>query len=156
MDESSGFGDFSIGKTSKFNEGILQTGRMNDLQTTIHTARLRPLQFFQMDEFGQGLFGYEIMMNAADGHFVEVYPKLSKEEEKNARELRKKVKEFLKTNPIHEIKYNEAGGWRKKKVANLKNWEKFEDILFEYEIMMRRLYDKHKMSSPEEDDSDLF
>ena len=90
-----------FGKLSTFNEAAYQMLRIHKLQDAINEKSLTPLWKFPNEiEPSQYLYGYQIIINALEGLFVEVSSKLSQKELEEGLETKKKINNFLKEKPI--------------------------------------------------------
>lgn len=139
------------GVISKYNEAWLQMNRLNTLQDRIHNANLNPLIFFP----DENLYGYQIVFHSLNSLFAEASSKLSDPELDEGKNKRKEIMDAIKQASPHKLCEN-ALNHRRFILFSKEKWESLREKLFEYELFVRKLMEKHKLTSPEEDESDMF
>lgn len=135
------------GKLSRFNAGIAQTIRIDDLQQKLNLARFNPLA----QDLEIGRFNYEIMVSACDGLLQESWAKLSPKEKEEGDRLRKLVSLFIDVFPI----YTQTKDGKTK--VNYQNYRKFMELINLYEKKNKIFLDDHNLNAPnyEDDDDEL-
>ena len=89
--------EIDMGKTSKFNAGILQMQRIHDLQERLNLAKINPLAYNE----DLGLFNYEVILNTINALYLEAESKLATKEKEEAVKLKKALEIFLERKPVH-------------------------------------------------------
>jgi len=134
----------SEGSLSKFNAGMLQMTRLHSLQEKINGCNLNPLAY----DSDASVFNFEIIFSCNNSLLEEAWPKLSEKEQKKAILLKTALNNFLKKYPIYEKRR------RKGLQLNECHWEIISEWLCKYSLMIRDLLNKHRLSSPDDDDDD--
>jgi len=125
------------GKKSVFNAGIAQTERIHSLQQALNAARFNLTAY----NYEVNKFNYEVMVSSNDGLLMEVWSKLTCDEQVKGNRIRKIVTDFMKTFPIV---YSNNGEYK----INNKNLEKFKELIMVYEQINKVFLDVHNLNSP--------
>lgn len=133
------------GKKSLFNSGVAMTERIHALQQAINAARFNLTAY----NYEVNKFNYEVMVSSNDGLLMEVWSKLTSDEQKKGERVRKLVSEFIRTFPIV---YSNNGEYK----INNKNLEKFKQLIVMYEQMNKIFLDVHNLNSPNFEDDDYL
>lgn len=133
-------------RLGKYNDGILQTERIHNLQTNIHMAMTTPLLY----DSELGLYGYELAFNQITELFQEAISKLSQDEIDKFNLTRKDIILCIKDRPVFCLIFD----WRTRRnvvTFNDLNWNELREKLFNLQMYVRQLLSRHKMSAPEGD-----
>ena len=134
----------SEGKQSVFNAGVAMAERIDFLQRAINSSRFNPLALNPETQ----TFNYQVMIDANDALLNEAWSKLTETERKEARRMRKLVKDFILMKPI--VSKSNKGELR----VNNENYAKFMELIDLYEKLNKELLDSHSLNSPDSDDDD--
>ena len=138
------------GSLSKFNEASLKILRINAIQSTINECNVNLLGI----NLEVGKYNYEVKFDCINSLFVEISAQLSDKEIDSVQKLRKNIKKLMKTKPVHDNVKNMVTHEINKKV-NASNWDTIEELLFDYDILIKRYMKKHNISLPDDDDPAL-
>lgn len=131
-------------KHSRFNAGVAQAERIDQLQRAINMARFNPLAIDMVTQ----TYNYQIMLEANNGLLSEAWAKLTQAEKIEADKIFNLANNFEKTFPI--INSNGNGTT----TMNRLNFEKFKMILNHYERKNKVFLDEHSLNSPNQDDDE--
>ena len=120
--------------------------RLHNLQSQINRCNLNPTAY---DE-ETASWNFELILSCNNSLLEEAWPKLSTKEKEDIAKLKIAMETFLNKYPIYE---------KSKRNSPLRindiHWEIFKSWLFKYSLNIRELLDKHRLSSPDEDDEGL-
>lgn len=133
----------SEGKVSKYNTGLFLTERLHHLQDHLNVCNSNLLIKNKV-----GVYGYQMVATILHSLMAEGFPKMGKEEQREILEFKKKVENILKLPCIRTV-YRDNKPIQQ---IHKENWEKVKDTLFQYELKIRCLLDKHGLSSPDVED----
>jgi len=130
--------DIKKGDVSDWNEGNFKSMRLHDAQLLINKSKADPFSFYQ------GKFNYQWWFAGIDIVYGEGVQKYSGSETTSVEELKKEVEELMKMEIIFTCK-----DWtgRPYKKYLLENWAKLKERLEEFEFLVKRLNDKHGLST---------
>ncbi len=137
----------SDGQMSKFNAGLLQMKRIHDLQERINICNLNPLAYNEI----YGVHNFEVILHSINSLYQEGRPKFKTDEIKEANQKIAIIRAFLKKQPVIVRKQQKVYPFRETQVVDYAAWEIIKDELFNYEKMIRKYLDKHKLNSPNEE-----
>lgn len=129
------------GSSFKFNEGMYQMERIHEIQSKMNICK----NFCLRKDDATGLYGFQTWYTLLNALYLEFAAKLTTAEEKKVTNMRKELKETLKK--VIKNVANQNGRMTQRIVPS--GWESAEEGLFEYELELKRLMAKHKISSPE-------
>ena len=134
--------DFSEdGKSvSTFNDGNFQPARIDKIQGSCHDSYRHFLHFFE----DENLYGYEIFISDIDCMYVEVESYLNEDERNKVKKFRSEIYSFLEDNPIYRTEMNPVLHTPETK-PNRTNYYKLRELLFNYQLFVRRLLKEHKL-----------
>lgn len=124
----------------KFNEGVFQMERIHEIQSKINFCK----NFSLLKDKGTNLYGFETWFNLLNSLFFEFIAKLNDKEIDEVTEKRLEIKNKIK-NVIKKV--GTISGKRKDIIDN-NVWYHIEECLFSYELALKKLMVKHKISSP--------
>ena len=116
--------------------------RLNRLQSAMNEFRINP--FSKVHSFYQ--WDFELWAACVDGLYLEISPKLTDQEDEEAIELLKKVREEI----TKLLMVRDISTWGMK-VHRDKMW-KIREALFNVEKKIRKFMDAHNLGSPNADD----
>ncbi len=135
---------------SKFNEAALAMKRA-DMEQTILNVCKKNLIAFNM-EFQD--YNYQIVFKCLTNLYLESKSKFTNKEIGETEAWRKAISEFISKNKIHFSVKKQFG--RQERKIDYSNLKILEEILHEYETLIRKCRDLHGLSSPNvEDDEGL-
>ena len=137
---------------SPYQEGGFQLNRLNLLQEKINMLNLNLMAFD--DDIGQ--YNYQIKFDCLNTLFSEVASLATgKNEKEKADRYKKVIDNLLLANSPHQEK-KVIGGWgviKKEMQFSLKDFEPLKNILYDYEMFIRKLIDKYFRSKTKENKS---
>lgn len=128
---------------SKFNEGSLQMQRIHMLQERVNLSNLNPLNFYPESNF----YGYQVIFNSLNSLFAECSSKLDDKEVEEGKTMRRRINMLLIIRPVHHYIENPVTHTKEIKV-NQQSWRIIKEMLFEYELLIRKLLEVHNLTSP--------
>lgn len=146
-------GDFFSGEQgsiSKFNEASLKLLRINNEQIRINQCNINLLGF----DLEVCMHNYEIKFNCLGSLFSEISAQLTDPEITKVKELRKEIKKLMIEKPVHYEQENMVTHEKIKRLNKI-SWNKVEELLFDYDLLVKKLMKKHGMALPESDDPEL-
>jgi len=139
------------GKFSQFNEASYQMGRLNNEQSLINHYNLNLLAY----DLERQNHNYILKFNLLTNLFIEASSKLTNSEKAKGKKLRKYISLLMDLKPAHKICLEQPNNKKITKFSYL-NWCRIREALFEYELLVRHLLEKHKLTSPVGDEQELF
>jgi hypothetical protein len=141
---------FDEGVTAKYNAGVLQTQRLNDLLNKVNESNINLLSF--NEEYG--VWNFELNFRCNKQLLQEVMSKLSNKEREDAIVRRDLIEGLLLKYPIL-IQINNLRSKNGKPKFSI-YWDIHKKYLSDFESQVRTLLDKHGLINPEIDDEGLF
>lgn len=138
-----------LGKSAKFNGGILQTERVHLINDELNKAEQDSPTFI----LERNDWNFNITMNNAYNLYKECKSKLSGPERAECNAMRDALKRFLAEHPVIE-KRRSINTTSSKIHINQLNWKIFKKALEAYEEKVRVLADDHGVGAPASDGYD--
>ena len=139
---------------SKFNEASLKLLRINVEQQKINICNSNLLAW--NEEVLR--YNFQIKFSSLNSLFVEVSSELTYKgrggdggELKQGMDKRKEIREFMKKNPIFEQTEDQVTHANVTRFSE-ENWDELEEMLFEYELMVKKFFKSHGIGLPESED----
>jgi hypothetical protein len=126
---------------SKFNEAQFQMIRGHEIQANLNLCKLNLVGW--NNEFND--YNYKIVFLLLTNLYSESSPKFTDTEKKQCEDLKNKIEYAMMKFPIHKTRRNLE---ERKTYTDGVAYKIIKDLLFEYEIMIRKHRDKHGLSSP--------
>ncbi len=145
------WGSSDEGKFSEFNPAALKMMRLDKAQTLINQINGNLLAY----NSEHGVYNFELKFRVCNNLYQEVESKLSKDERKDAEEMRKAVEKALENNQIYTSSQNKTFPYNKTTKLNEGTWKIIKKWLFDWETRVRALLDSHGLDTKYIDDSGL-
>jgi len=126
----------------KFNEGIFQMERIHEIQSRINICK----NFSLMKDQQTKKYGFETWFSLLNSLFLEFGAKLNDTELEEVNSKRLEIKKGI--GAVIKIVPATSSG-KKRELINYEIWNNLEEELFKYELKLKQLMVKHKISSPE-------
>ncbi len=136
-------------RVSKFNAGLLQMERIHELFRSVNLASLHPTT----KNVETGMYGYEVAYSALGSLFMEASGKLNKKQIESFKGLRKQIHSFMLNHTIMKKKVNQKGINMGSSITP--NWLILENMLFDYQLLVRDLLEKTGLNSPDKGEEAL-
>ena len=139
------------GKESEWNEASLKSRRLDEVQSLINFYRMNPLGV------SDGKFHYESLLSCISILYGEGRSKYGETEKKEVDNLKGIAEDCLKLMPPHlPVQNSSITGNKMAFVLDHKNYEKFIDILYRFEMKVKDYNDKHGLTTKNKGPSGLF
>ena len=128
----------------KFNEGMYQMERIHDIQMKMNLCKNFCLRKDETTE----LYGFQTWYSLLNALYLEFAAKLKDAETEEVDKKRLNIKTWMP----HVIKLVPNMQGKTTQRIDTKIWNYVEECLFNYELRLKQLMVKHKISSPEGND----
>jgi len=128
----------------KFNEGMYQMERIHLIQSRMNICK----SFCLQKDNDTGMYGFQTWFTLLNTLYLEFVSKLSQEDVDEINLQRKKLKQEMPR--VVSIRAGPNG--KPMSRISYATWDVVEELLFTYELKLKRLMAKHKISSPESSD----
>ena len=134
------------GKDSMFNEAALKMQRLDELQGILNKLIINALYF----DPELKLYSYQLIPGVLNGLYLELSGHLSDIELETAERYRTIINNLLTLKPVY-IKKRSVGLSNSKYVVtiNRENLRLMNEILFKFQMQLRKWLEKHKLGTPE-------
>jgi len=133
------------GYVSAWNEGALQIRRLDIEQAESNFLNTDLLAIHPIFNKPNYLVIFEKIRNL----FKEASSKLTKNEKELGLRYIKVIEDAFECFPIYEEKtYNNLSGVRKKRKLNKENFKKIKELLFRFELLIRKFLEEHNLTAP--------
>ncbi len=136
-------GDLSI-----YNEASLKMKRLNKIQGHINCFNIN---LFDIDP-ETNKYNYQLKISALNNLYSEISSKCSPDEKKSNDKWRGRIRFIIKKYIIRDDRYDDTRKKVIKKPLHEGNCELIESCLFDYELFVRDLLEKHGFGSPKQKD----
>jgi len=133
--------NFDEGKSAKFNAGVLQTERINEILKTLNFCKINPMAF-NSDYID---WNFNIQLRCIYSLYLEIDSYMKKEEGKKCIQIYEKIEELIEKYPLLEEKrqFNKPV----EKIPNQTNWKILKKAFDNFERTVKKYGVKYQILS---------
>ena len=135
-------------KSVVYNQAMFQQQRIHESFRNINFASLNPLSINPYF----GCHNYKVMFNELCNVLSEISPKLSDDELVRIVKVKSTLGEYIRTFSVIKTKKQKIYPYRDEQSTNSEVWFKISDVLFQFQLDLVNLMNKHGFGNPDSKD----